>query len=58
MNINLTPTGIIRRIDDLGRVVIPKEMRKQLRVMEGDPLELFTTNEGYLLLKKHETTDN
>lgn len=46
-------TGIIRRIDDLGRVVIPKEIRRSLRIKEGDPLELYTTNNGELVLKKY-----
>lgn len=45
-------TGIIRRIDDLGRVVIPKEMRKTLRIKEGDPLEIFTNKEE-LVFKKY-----
>ena len=39
-------TGIVRRIDDLGRVVIPKEIRRTMNIREGDPLEIFTTNEG------------
>lgn len=39
-------TGIVRRIDDLGRVVIPKEIRRTLRIREGDPLEIFTDREG------------
>lgn len=39
-------TGIVRRMDDLGRVVIPKEIRKSFNIREGDPLEIFTTNEG------------
>ena len=41
-------TGVVRRIDDLGRVVIPKEIRKTLRIKEGDPLEIFTDREGQL----------
>ena len=44
-------TGIIRRIDDLGRVVIPKEIRRQLKVDEGDPFEIFMTKEGEVVLK-------
>ena len=40
-------TGIVRRIDDLGRVVIPKEIRRTLRIREGDPLEIFTDREKY-----------
>lgn len=46
-------TGVVRRIDDLGRVVIPKEIRKTLRVREGDPLEIFTDREGQIILKKY-----
>ena len=46
-------TGIVRRIDDLGRVVIPKEIRKTLRIREGDPLEIFTAMDGEVLLKKY-----
>lgn len=46
-------TGIVRRIDDLGRVVIPKEIRRTLRIREGDPLEIFTDKEGEVILKKY-----
>ena len=46
-------TGIVRRIDDLGRVVIPKEIRKTLRIREGDPLEIFTAKDGEVILKKY-----
>ena len=46
-------TGIVRRIDDLGRVVIPKEIRRTLRIREGDPLEIFTDREGESILKKY-----
>ncbi|MGV8983877.1 stage V sporulation protein T [Clostridium sp.] len=46
-------TGIVRRIDDLGRVVIPKEIRRTLRIREGDPLEIFTDREGGVILKKY-----
>ena len=46
-------TGIVRRIDDLGRVVIPKEIRRTLRVREGTPLEIFTDREGEIILKKY-----
>ena len=46
-------TGIVRRIDDLGRVVIPKEIRKVHRIKEGDPLEIFTDKEGEIILKKY-----
>jgi AbrB family looped-hinge helix DNA binding protein len=45
-------TGIVRRIDDLGRVVIPKEIRRQMRIREGDPLEIFTEN-GYVCFRKY-----
>lgn len=46
-------TGIVRRIDDLGRVVIPKEIRRTLRIKEGAPLEIFTDREGEIILKKY-----
>ena len=46
-------TGIVRRIDDLGRVVIPKEIRRTLRIKEGTPLEIFTDREGEVILKKY-----
>ena len=46
-------TGIVRRIDDLGRIVVPKEIRKVLRIREGDPLEIFTGKEGEIVLKKY-----
>lgn len=46
-------TGIVRRIDDLGRVVVPKEIRKTLHIREGDPLEIFTDREGEIILKKY-----
>lgn len=46
-------TGIVRRIDDLGRVVIPKEIRRTLRIREGDPLEIFTDQNGAVVLKKY-----
>src|SRR5699024_12140545 len=46
-------TGIVRRIDDLGRVVIPKEIRRNLRIREGDPLEIFVQREGEVILKKY-----
>ena len=46
-------TGIVRRIDDLGRVVIPKEIRRTMRIREGDPLEIFTDAEGAVLFKKY-----
>ncbi len=46
-------TGIVRRIDDLGRVVIPKEIRRILRIREGDPLEIYTSKDGEVILKKY-----
>lgn len=46
-------TGIVRRIDDLGRVVIPKEMRRTLRIKEGDPLEIFVSDDGGVILHKY-----
>ena len=45
-------TGIVRRIDELGRVVIPKEIRRTLRIREGDPLEIYTDRDGEVILKK------
>src|SRR5690625_1604622 len=51
--INMKATGIVRRIDDLGRVVIPKEIRRTLRIREGDPLEIFVDREGEVILKKY-----
>ena len=46
-------TGVVRRIDNLGRIVIPKEIRRTLRIREGDPLEIFTNHEGEVILKKY-----
>ena len=46
-------TGIVRRIDDLGRVVIPKEIRRTMRIREGDPLEIYTDREGGVIFKKY-----
>lgn len=46
-------TGIVRRIDDLGRIVIPKEIRRTMRIRESDPLEIFTSREGEIILKKY-----
>ena len=46
-------TGIVRRIDDLGRVVVPKEIRRTLRIREGDPLEIYTSHEGDVILRKY-----
>ena len=45
-------TGIVRRIDELGRIVVPKEIRKNLRIREGDPLEIYTAADGEVVLKK------
>lgn len=58
MSNNTTATGIVRRIDDLGRVVIPKEIRQTLRIKEGDPLEIaYNSAEGQIILTKyHEET--
>lgn len=49
----MTLAGIVRRIDDLGRVVVPKEIRRTLRIREGDPLEIFTDKDGEIILKKY-----
>lgn len=46
-------TGIVRRIDDLGRIVIPKEIRRTMHINEGDPLEIYTTSEGKIVFKKY-----
>ena len=48
-------TGIVRRIDDLGRVVIPKEIRRTMRIREGDPLEIYTEGNS-VILRKHEAS--
>lgn len=50
-------TGIVRRVDDLGRVVIPKDIRKNLKLKEGDPLEIFITKEGEVVFKKYSYAD-
>ncbi|MEE0517111.1 MAG: stage V sporulation T C-terminal domain-containing protein [Anaerovoracaceae bacterium] len=50
---SMKATGIVRRIDDLGRVVVPKEIRRILRIREGDPLEIYTGNTGEVILKKY-----
>lgn len=52
-DLRLKATGIVRRIDDLGRVVIPKEIRRTLRIREGDPLEIFVDRDGEVILKKY-----
>ena len=46
-------TGIVRRIDELGRVVIPKEIRRTMRIREGDPLEIYTDRDGEVIFKKY-----
>lgn len=46
-------TGIVRRIDDLGRVVIPKEIRRTMHIRDGDPLEIYTDREGEVIFKKY-----
>ena len=51
--IDMKATGIVRRIDDLGRVVIPKEIRRTMRIREGDPLEIYTDHEGEVIFKKY-----
>ena len=51
--ISMKATGIVRRIDDLGRVVVPKEIRRTLRIREGDPMEIFTNHDGEIILKKY-----
>lgn len=48
-------TGIVRRVDDLGRIVIPKEIRKQLKIGESDPLEIFLSRDGEIILKPYRT---
>lgn len=53
----MNATGIVRRIDDLGRVVIPKEMRRKFKIREGDPLELFTTDKGIVFQKYSYASD-
>jgi AbrB family transcriptional regulator (stage V sporulation protein T) len=50
---DMKATGIVRRIDDLGRVVIPKEIRRTMRIREGDPLEIFTDADGEVIFKKY-----
>ena len=51
--IQMKATGIVRRIDELGRVVIPKEIRRTQRIRRGDPLEIFTTGDGEVIFKKY-----
>ena len=49
-------TGIVRRIDDLGRIVIPREIRKQLKIGESDPVEIFLSRDGEIILKPYRTS--
>ena len=52
-------TGIVRRVDDLGRVVIPKEIRREMRIREGDPLEIFVDkNEGLVCFQRYDIDKN
>lgn len=51
--IDMKATGIVRKIDELGRVVIPKEIRRTLKISEGDPLEIFTSRDGEVIFKKY-----
>ena len=48
--ISMKATGIVRRIDDFGRLVVPKEIRRTLRIREGDPMEIFTNHDGEIIL--------
>jgi len=48
----MTSTGIVRRMDELGRIVIPREIRKYLRIRQGEPMEIYTTNEGEVVFRK------
>lgn len=50
---NIKPTGVIRRVDDLGRVVIPRELRKQQGIVDGTPMEISMTEDGAIILKRH-----
>ena len=50
----MTATGIVRRVDDLGRVVIPKEIRRNMGIKEGDPLEIYTTRDGEIVFKPYQ----
>ena len=49
----MKPTGIIRRIDDIGRIAIPKEIRRAFKIKEGDPLEIYTERDGSIILKPY-----
>ena len=46
-------TGIVRRVDDLGRIVIPREIRRAMDIREGEPLEIYTNNEGCVMFRKY-----
>lgn len=54
---NMKATGIVRKIDELGRVVVPKEIRRTLRIREGEPMEIFLGREGEIVLKKYSRLD-
>lgn len=54
----MNATGVVRRIDDLGRIVIPREVRQNMNIREGDPLEIFTTRDGEIILKKYAPSIN
>jgi stage V sporulation protein T len=51
--LEIKAVGFVRRVDDLGRVVIPKEVRKRIGIREGDPLEVLITEDGQILLRKY-----
>lgn len=51
----MKPTGIVRRIDDLGRIVIPKEIRRTCNLREGDPMELYLGEDSQIVLRKYDT---
>ena len=51
-------TGIVRRVDDLGRVVIPKELRRNLKIKDGDPLEVFIEDDNMICFKKYQLYDD
>lgn len=50
---NMKPTGVIRRVDDLGRVVIPRELRKQQGIVDGTPMDISITEDGSIVFKRH-----
>lgn len=52
----MTSTGIVRRVDDLGRIVIPKAIRKEVNITEGEPMELYIMEDGSILFKKYKIT--